>query len=67
MNDARIALVTGANQGVGFQVARELVANGVTVFVGSRNLERGEAAAQKIGPGAVALQLDVTDAPSIAA
>ena len=67
MNDARIALVTGANQGVGFQVARELVANGVTVFVGSRNLERGEAAAQKIGPGAVALQLDVTDAASIAA
>jgi len=67
MNDARIALVTGANQGVGFQVAKELVANGVTVFVGSRNLERGEAAAQKIGPGAVALQLDVTDAASIAA
>jgi NAD(P)-dependent dehydrogenase (short-subunit alcohol dehydrogenase family) len=67
MNDARVALVTGANQGVGFQVAKELVANGVTLFVGSRNLERGEAAAQEIGPGAVALQLDVTDAASIAA
>ena len=63
----RIALVTGANQGVGFQVAKELVANGVTVLVGSRNFARGEAAAQEIGPGAVPLQLDVTDQASIAA
>lgn len=67
MPDQRIALVTGANQGVGFQVAKELVANGVTVFVGSRNFERGEAAAKQIGPGAIATQLDVTDAASIAA
>jgi NAD(P)-dependent dehydrogenase (short-subunit alcohol dehydrogenase family) len=34
MPDKRIALVTGANQGVGLQVAKELVANGVTVLVG---------------------------------
>ena len=61
----RIALVTGANQGVGFQVSKELVANGVTVLVGSRDLARGEAAAREIGPGAVALQLDVTDQGSI--
>lgn len=67
MNDKRVALVTGANQGVGFQVAKELVANGLTVFVGSRNFERGEAAAQEIGPGAIALQLDVTDQASISA
>jgi NAD(P)-dependent dehydrogenase (short-subunit alcohol dehydrogenase family) len=67
MPDERIALVTGANQGVGLQVAGELVANGLTVLVGSRNLERGEAAAKEIGPGAVALQLDVTDGDSIAA
>jgi NAD(P)-dependent dehydrogenase (short-subunit alcohol dehydrogenase family) len=65
--DKRVALVTGANQGVGLQVARELVANGLTVLVGSRNLERGEAAAKDIGPGAVPLQLDVTDGDSIAA
>jgi len=63
----RIALVTGANQGVGLQVAKELVANGITVLVGSRSLERGETAAKEIGPGAVALQLDVTDSGSIAA
>jgi NAD(P)-dependent dehydrogenase (short-subunit alcohol dehydrogenase family) len=65
--DKRVALVTGANQGVGLQTAKELVANGLTVLVGSRNLERGEAAAKEIGPGAVALQLDVTDGDSIAA
>jgi NAD(P)-dependent dehydrogenase (short-subunit alcohol dehydrogenase family) len=66
MQHKRIALVTGANQGVGFQVAKELVANGVNVLVGSRNFERGEAAAKEIGPGAIALQLDVTDRVSIA-
>jgi NAD(P)-dependent dehydrogenase (short-subunit alcohol dehydrogenase family) len=67
MPHKRIALVTGANQGVGLQVAKELVANGVTVLVGSRNFERGEAAAKEIGPGAIAIQLDVTDRASIAA
>jgi NAD(P)-dependent dehydrogenase (short-subunit alcohol dehydrogenase family) len=67
MHGTRVALVTGANQGVGLQTAKELVANGLTVLVGSRNLERGEAAAKEIGPGAVALQIDVTDGDSIAA
>ncbi len=61
----RIALVTGANQGMGKQVAKELVSDGVTVFVGSRDLTRGERAAAEIGDGAVAIQLDVTDAASI--
>src|ERR1700730_8999075 len=67
MQDKRIALVTGANQGVGLQVAKELVANGVTVLVGSRNFARGEAAAKEVGQGAIPLQLDVTDRASIAA
>jgi NAD(P)-dependent dehydrogenase (short-subunit alcohol dehydrogenase family) len=67
MSVDRVALVTGANQGVGFQVAKELAAHGVTVLVGSRDLERGDRAAQEIGPGAVALQIDVTDAASITA
>jgi NAD(P)-dependent dehydrogenase (short-subunit alcohol dehydrogenase family) len=66
MQHKRIALVTGANQGVGLQVARELVANGVTVLLGSRNFDRGETAAKEIGPGAIPLQLDVTDRVSIA-
>src|SRR5580704_6465676 len=63
----RIALVTGANQGVGLQVAKELVANGLSVLVGSRNLERGDVAAKEIGPGAIALQIDVTDQACITA
>lgn len=67
MNGNRVALVTGANQGVGQQLAKELVANGLTVFVGARDFARGEAAAKDIGPGAIALQLDVTDTASIAA
>jgi NAD(P)-dependent dehydrogenase (short-subunit alcohol dehydrogenase family) len=67
MQNKRVALVTGANQGIGFQVAKELVAQGLTVLVGSRNHERGLAAAREIGVGAIALQLDVTDQASIAA
>jgi NAD(P)-dependent dehydrogenase (short-subunit alcohol dehydrogenase family) len=67
MQSKRIALVTGANQGIGRQIAQELVAKGLTVLVGSRNLARGEEAAHAIGPGAIALQLDVTDSASIAA
>lgn len=63
----RIALITGANQGVGFQVAKELVANGVTVLLGSRNIEHGQAAAKELGEGAVPIQVDVTDPASIKA
>jgi len=52
---------------MGLQVAKELVANGVTVLVGSRDFARGQAAASGIGQGAIALQLDVTNSASIAA
>jgi D-arabinose 1-dehydrogenase-like Zn-dependent alcohol dehydrogenase len=47
MQDKRVALVTGANQGIGLQIAKDLVAHGFTVLVGSRSLERGEAAARR--------------------
>jgi NAD(P)-dependent dehydrogenase (short-subunit alcohol dehydrogenase family) len=67
MQNKRVALVTGANQGIGLQIAKDLAAHGFIVLVGSRNFERGEAAAKEIGPDAVALQLDVTDRASIAA
>ena len=62
-----VALITGANQGIGLQIAKELAAHGFTVLVGSRHLERGEAAAKEVGPDARALQLDVTDQASIVA
>ena len=67
MQDKRVALVTGANQGIGLQIAKDLVGHGFTVLVGSRNFERGEDAAKEVGPDAHALQLDVTDQASISA
>ena len=67
MHNKPVALVTGANQGIGLQIVKDLVAHGFTVLVGSRNLERGEAAAKEVGPDAHAVQLDVTDQASIAA
>src|SRR6202453_4701674 len=67
MNNKPVALVTGANQGIGLQIAKDLVAHGFAVLVGSRNFERGEAAAREVGPDAHALQLDVTDQASAAA
>jgi NAD(P)-dependent dehydrogenase (short-subunit alcohol dehydrogenase family) len=67
MQDKPVALVTGANQGIGFQIAKDLVARGFTVLVGSRNFERGEAAAKEVGSDAHALHLDVTDQASIIA
>ncbi|GEN23050.1 SDR family NAD(P)-dependent oxidoreductase [Halomonas cupida] len=62
-----VALVTGANQGIGLQISRELASNGFTVLVGSRNLERGESAAEEVEGDARAIQLDVTDHLSITA
>jgi len=66
-HDKPVALITGANQGIGLQIAKDLAAHGFTVLVGSRNFERGEAAARTINGDARALQLDVTDQGSIAA
>ena len=67
MQDDRIALVTGASQGIGLQIAKDLAAHGLTVLVGSRDFAKGEAAAAEIGERAHAVQLDVTDQASIAA
>jgi NAD(P)-dependent dehydrogenase (short-subunit alcohol dehydrogenase family) len=67
MQDKPVGLVTGANQGIGLQIAKDLASHGFTVLVGSRNFERGEAAAGTIDEHARALQLDVTDQASIAA
>jgi NAD(P)-dependent dehydrogenase (short-subunit alcohol dehydrogenase family) len=67
MQDKPVALVTGANQGIGLQIAKDLVTHGFTVLVGSRHLERGEVAASELEPDAHALHLDVTDKTSITA
>jgi len=66
MHDKPVALVTGANKGIGLQIAKDLAAHGFTVLVGSRNLKRGETAAKSVAPDARAIQLDVTNQASIA-
>jgi NAD(P)-dependent dehydrogenase (short-subunit alcohol dehydrogenase family) len=63
--DTSAALVTGANKGIGQQIAHQLADAGLTVYVGSRDPARGERAAAEIGGDARPLVLDVTDAASI--
>jgi NAD(P)-dependent dehydrogenase (short-subunit alcohol dehydrogenase family) len=67
MHDKPVALVTGANKGIGLQIAKDLAAYDFTVLVGSRNLEHGETAARSVGADVRALQLDVTNQASIVA
>ncbi|KIP97641.1 short-chain dehydrogenase [Agrobacterium tumefaciens] len=62
------ALVTGANKGIGFAIARQLGVAGHTVWLGCRDMSRGELAACELrgdGIDARALQLDVTDDASV--
>ena len=64
-NENKVALVSGANTGVGFQIAKALADNGYIVYVGSRDLQKGETAASEIGGEAKAIQLDITDSDSV--
>src|SRR5688500_7239217 len=66
MQKQPVALVTGANKGIGLQIAKELAARGMTVLVAAREQAKGEAAARAIDGDARAIALDVTDASSIA-
>ena len=60
-----VILVTGANKGLGFEAARQLLAAGHRVWIGARDVDRGRQAADALRGRFV--QLDVTDDASVAA
>ena len=65
----KVALVTGANKGIGFEIARLLGEKGTTVLLGARNAELGAAAAEVLageGLDVRFLPIDITDPESVA-
>lgn len=58
-----VTLITGANKGIGFETARQLLELGHVVYIGARDVEQGEKAAATLGARFV--QLDVTDDASV--
>jgi NAD(P)-dependent dehydrogenase (short-subunit alcohol dehydrogenase family) len=65
MSEQKVALVTGANKGIGRGAAEQLAASGMTVLIGARDSRRGEEAAsalRAVGGDVHAVTLDVTDA-----
>ncbi|MBB6370853.1 SDR family oxidoreductase [Chryseobacterium shigense] len=63
------ALVTGANKSIGFEVVKQLAQKGIYVYLGSRNLQNGMAAVDKLRAEGLnnveAIQLDITDDESV--
>ena len=67
-NQPRVALITGANKGIGFETARQLGRLGITILLGARDRQRGQSAAEALRGEAIDARpvvLDVTDQNSI--
>ena len=70
-NRNKVALVTGANRGIGFETVRQLAAQGIEVFLAARTLQSAQEAANKLQDRSLSrihpIQLDVTNASDRAA
>jgi NAD(P)-dependent dehydrogenase (short-subunit alcohol dehydrogenase family) len=68
MNEKRIALITGANKGIGLETARQLGKQNIVVLIGARDRAKGEAAAKELQQEKIdarAIQIDVAESESI--
>ena len=66
--NGKVALITGANKGIGFEIARQLGRKGMIVLLGARDDGRGQEAAEKLrddGVDARSIQVDVTSQETI--
>src|SRR3954452_15749732 len=69
MDESRVALVTGANRGIGLEVCRQLAARGLRVMLTARDLSKAQEAARSVQSSGeiVPVRLDITDPATIRA